>query len=239
MRARWFAVFLGCALLTVPLAVPLACGGTAGPSPVTPASSASTKASDDRSGFSDKDISAYRSNRLGLTMPLPDRAGWSITDRDDALAGWLQATHVKTSSIVRARKFEEGTAVGRHECELRAQLSGELPKDEQIEKKHFETLRDEAVHRPKGWDGRRWVAFEPRPGGKLGGHVFLMAGKGRTCLVVHASLEVKSDTEANELADRLELFDARVVLAVTVDSAEAPGPISPDFPKLPPTPGVP
>jgi hypothetical protein len=30
-----------------------------------------------------------------------------------------------------------------------------------------------------------------------------------------------------------------VVLGITVDSAEAPGTLSPDFPKLPPTPGVP
>jgi len=217
----------------------IACGGAQPEPSPPPKPSASVKPTDDRSGFADKNVTNYRSNRLGLTLPLPDRAAWIITDRDDTLGGWLQANHPATNSVVRVHRYDETTAVGRQECEMRARLSGELPKDEEIQKKHYETLHDDVVKRPKGWDGRRWVAIEPRPLGKVAGHVFLIAGHARQCLVVHAIAEVKSDLEANDLADRLELFDARVVLGITVDSAEPPGMLSPDFPKLPPTPGVP
>ena len=178
----------------------------------------------------------YRSDRFGLSLPLPDLPAWTIVDRADAEAGWLVATHSATGTRVRVRRYEETALVGRRECQTRAQLAGELPNDDAILGGGFETLEDEAVHRPTGWDGWRWVAYDSRPGGALEGHVFLVAGRKQSCLVVHVVSEVHSDAEVNELADRLELFRSRVVSAVTVDRAAEPGDPRLD---LPPTPFAP
>jgi len=209
-----------------------ACGGAPAPvAPTAPTPAASTKP-DDGSGFAQSEFKPYRSDRFGVIVPLPDRAAWSIVDRDDQHGGWMVATHPPTGTVVRVRRFEETTLVGRRECELRAQFAGELPKQEALDEGRYTTLVDEPLHRPKGWDGRRWVAFEPMPGGRLAGHVVLVSGHQRICLVVHVRTEVKGDTEAEGLADRLELFSSRVVGAVSVDRAKEPEPLLPS-PKAP------
>ncbi|GAC1352833.1 MAG: hypothetical protein NVS3B20_12260 [Polyangiales bacterium] len=217
-----------------------ACAGTA-PSKVisTPSVPESERVIvEDHSGFESKGFGAYRSDRLGITVPLPDRDGWSISDRDDAAFGWLVATHPPTGTVVRARRFEETSLVGRLECEVRAQLIGELPKEEARESGKFETLADEPIRRPKGWDGRRWVAIETNSV-ELRGHVFLVTGRAHSCLVVHVIAKVRSDIAVNDLADRLELFASRVVGQVAADRAEEPRGISPVFPNAPPPRDVP
>ncbi|GAC1537263.1 MAG: hypothetical protein NVS3B10_01520 [Polyangiales bacterium] len=218
----------------------LGCGGAAPTVAAPTAAPAPAKAVvDDRSGFEGHDVGFVRSERLGLTLPLPDRSGWSIVDRDDASSGWLVATHAVTLTVVRVHRYEETSLVGRRECELRAILVGELPRAETRAAQGFETLSDEPLHRPKGWDAWRYVAFQPAAAGKLVGHVFLVAGRAHSCLVVHVHAEVHADAQADALADRLELFASKVVAAIVVDRAEEPGALRPEFPDLPPTPGVP
>lgn len=213
----------------------VACGGTqpppAAPPPKKPAPSAST---DDKSGFVQADFGAYRSERFGISVPLPDRATWTIVDREDQNGGWVVATHAATGTVVRMRRFEETMLVGRLECELRAQLIGELPrKDAMEEGGKYTTLVDEPLHRPLGWDGRRWVAFETKPGGRLGGHVVLVAGHQHSCVIVHVLTEVRGDSEADALADRLELFSSRTISGVAADRAKEPDPLIPLPPKKP------
>lgn len=214
-------------------AMPIACGSP--PPATTPASpppkASATSANDDKSGFAQRDFTTYRSDRFGIGIPLPDRASWTIVDRDDQNGGWLVATHPATATVLRARRFEETTLVGRRECELRARFTGELPKQEAIDDGRFQTLADEPLHRPLGWDGHRWVAFESRPGGKLVGHAFLVSGHSHACLVVHVIAEVKGDTDADALADRLELFSSRTIGMVTADRAKEPDPLIPEPPK--------
>jgi len=210
-----------------------ACGGSKPPIAPAPARKpAATSSSDDRSGFVQADFGAYRSERFGISVPLPDRATWTVVDREDQNGGWVVATHAATGTIVRVRRFEETILVGRRECEARAHLIGELPRPEIIDEgSHFTTLVDEPIHRPAGWDGRRWVAFEPKPGGRLGGHVMLVSGHQHSCLIVHVLMEVKGDTEADALADRLELFSSRTISGVTADRAKEPDPLLPLPPK--------
>ncbi|MEO7094217.1 MAG: hypothetical protein ABI175_13260, partial [Polyangiales bacterium] len=132
----------------------VACGGA--PAAVTPnAKPKTTKPpADDRSGFDGKDVTFYRSDRLGLYLPLPDRAAWTLVDEDKKESGWLVATHAPTTTVLRVRRYEETSLVGRRECEQRATLSGELPRaDERGEEKGWQTLEDEPVRSPKGWDG--------------------------------------------------------------------------------------
>ncbi len=205
----------------------VACGGAVQKPPPPPAKPVPAAVTDDRSGFAQADFGVVRSDRFGLSFPLPDRATWQVVDRDDQNGGWVVATHAATRTVVRARRYAETTLVGRKECEMRATLVGALPKAEAIEDGHYTTLVDEPLHRPKGWDGRRWVAFEPRSGGKLAGHVVLTSGRAHSCLILQVTTEVKSDTDSEALADRLELFSSRTVGGVTVDTAKEPDPIMP------------
>lgn len=231
MREQHLPSFRAAALLGAALLA--ACGGAPtapkGPTEAKPAASAKP---DDGSGFAQGELTPVRSDRFGVTVPLPARAAWTVVDRDDQQGGWMVASHPPTGTVVRVRRYDETTLVGRRECELRAQLAGELPRQEAIDEGRFTTLVDEPLHRPKGWDGRRWVGFEPLPGGRLAGHVILVSGRQRACLVVHVRTEVKGDTDAEALADRLELFSSRVVGAVTVDRAKEPEPLLP-LPKAP------
>jgi len=211
-----------------------ACGPSKPPvQPPPPTKPAAPTVSDDKSGFAQADFNPYRSERFGISIPLPDRATWTIVDRQEQNGGWMVAKHPPTGTIVRMRRFEETILVGRHECEVRAQMIGELPRPEAMEEgAHYTTLVDEPVHRPAGWDGRRWVAFEPKPGGRLGGHVMLVSGHQHSCLIVHVLTEVKADTEADALADRLELFSSRTISGVAADHAKEPDLLLP----LPPPP---
>ncbi len=234
MIARVCSTSLVGAALVASLSCATGCGAPpakAPPAPEAPKPATSASVSDDKSGFAQKDFGVYRSARLGLSIPLPDRAQWTVEDRADRNSGWLVATHPPTSTTLRVRTFDETTLVGRLECEMRARLVGELPKEQLVDAGKYQTLVDEPLHRPKGWDARRWVAFEPRTGGALAGHVYLMAGRAHTCLVVHAETTVPSDTHAEALADRLELLASRSVGAVTVDTAELPELPMPEPPK--------
>jgi hypothetical protein len=210
--------------------------GSAGAAPKTSANaSPSTNKPapvDDKSGFEGKEIGVYRSDRLGLELPLLERPAWTIVDRDDDNGGWLVATHARTHTVVRVRRYAETTLVGRMECSARAMLVGELPRDDLRVSEGWETLSDEPLHRPKGWDGWRWVAFQPVAGGKILGHVFLIAGRAHDCLVVHVRAE-SMDAQADALADRLEQFASRVVPMIAVDRAAEPEMIKPEIPGVP------
>ena len=223
------------ALVAVVAIFGVACGGTqpnvAPPPTPKPAASSSN---DDRSGFAQADFGTYRSERFGVTFPLPDRATWTIVDQENQNGGWVIATHPPTGTIVRMRRFEETMLVGRHECEMRAQLIGELPRPEVIEEGvKYSTIVDEPLHRPMGWDARRWVALEPLPGGRLGGHAMLISGHQHSCLIVHVRAEVKGDSETMALADRLELFSSRTISGVTADRAKEPDPLQLPLPPKP------
>lgn len=214
----------GARLAAATTALVLSACSPAAPPPSSPAPVASKAPppEGDRSGFAGATFSSYHSARIGLTVPLPDKPAWQISDLEAVAGGWLVATHPPTGTVVRARRFDDvAPVVGVKECEQRAVTVGELPSAAEIEKRGYETLSDELLHRPKGWDGRRWVAFEPSSSG-LGGHVFLVAGRARACLVVHVIARVKGDHEAAALADRLELFASRVVGLVSVDQAAPP-----------------
>ena len=231
-----FAKLLACSALCASL---VACGGGATPAAVAPNKQVKPRpAADDRSGFDGKEVTFYRSDRLGLYLPLPDRGAWSIVDEDLQESGWLVATHAATTTVVRVHRYQETSLVGRRECEQRATLSGELPRaEERGEDKGWQTLEDEPVRNPKGWDGWRWVSFEPAPGGSLIGHVYLVAGRSHGCLVVHVVTRVRTDTDMDPLADRLELFAQRIVPGITLDRAAEPDDLEPKLPNMPPTPG--
>lgn len=224
-------------VISIAAAIAMGCGAPgAQPPPAAPTNATSkTVALEDKSGFEGTTLGLYRSDRFGVEIPLPDRSSWTVVDRDDTNGAWLVAKHAATSTVLRMRKYAETSLVGRRECEERALLVGELPGDDVRASQGWETLSDESIHRPKGWDGWRWVAFQPAPNGKLFGHVFLIAGRAHDCLVVHVRAEASGDTQADALADRLEYFASRIVPLISVDRAAEPEMIKPNFPNGAPT----
>jgi hypothetical protein len=216
----FFATALSGALL-VPL---LACGPSEPARAPAPSTSRVAPAS-----FSNADLARYHSARIGVSFPLPDRAQWTITDRDDLNGGWLVAQHAPTSTQLRARRWDAGIAVTRIDCESHAREIGELPKPAEIERR-FETLSDEIVTAPKGWDGREWTATETTAGGHVIGHVYLFTAKRRSCVIVHATTEA-SDAAYAELADRLEILSSRVVGGIMAEPDASPLSLPP--PRLP------
>jgi hypothetical protein len=209
------------------------CGGAPPAPPSTPqtAKPPPPPQQDDKSGFAGRDFTNYRSDRFGMTVPLPDKAAWVITDRDDQNGGWMIATHAGTATTLKLRRFDETILAGRHECEMRARFQGVLPKPGDVEEGRYQMLADEPLRRPVGWDGHRWIGFEPVAGGRLVGHVVLAAGKGHSCLVVSLVTEVKSDGDTEALADRLELLSSRTVASISADSAKEPDMIPVEPPK--------
>lgn len=214
-RATLVLVVAASAALFAPLT---ACGGGA---PVARAPAASSSAHRPWGGFSDADFARYHSPRLGVSFPLPERPAWAVADRDDLNGGWLVAKHTGSSTTVRARRWDAGIRVTRLDCEARAREIGELAKPAEVDKR-FETLSDETVSQPRGWDARHWVATETSPDGRLVGHVYLFSARKRSCLIVHATTDAASDLAYAELADRLELLSSRVVGGVLAEAEGSP-----------------
>lgn len=211
--ALWCVLSLACA---APLA---ACGGGAPKGAVAPAPS--TRPATPWGRFSDADLARYHSARIGVSFLLPERPAWAITDRDDADGGWLVARHAPSSTVLRARRWDSGIPISRLDCEAHAIEIGELPKPADADKR-FETLSDQTVSQPKGWDARHWVATETTPDGRVVGHVFLLSARKRSCFIVHARTDAASEASYGELADRLELLSSRVVGAIAVEPGASP-----------------
>ncbi len=223
-RATLVLAVASSAALFAPLT---ACGGGA---PAARAPAASSSSARPWGGFRDAELARYHSQRLGVSFPLPDRAAWAVSDRDDLNGGWLVAKHVASSTTVRARRWDAGLRVTRLDCEARAREIGELPTAAEVDRR-FETLSDDTVSQPRGWDARHWVATETAPDGRLVGHVYLFSARKRSCLIVHATTEAASELAYTELADRLELLSSRVIGGVM---AEAEGsPLTLPAPRLP------
>lgn len=216
-RAR-ASLALAAALSGLALAPLTACGGGGAPVARAPAASSSQRP---WGRYSDADLARYHSARVGASFLLPDRPTWAITDREDAEGGWLVARHAASSTVLRARRWDSGIPISRLDCEARAIEIAELPKPAEADKR-FETLSDQIVSQPKGWDARHWVATEASPDGRLVGHVFLVSARKRTCLIVHARTDAASELGYAELADRLELLSSRVVGGITVEPGASP-----------------
>ncbi len=213
------AALLFAATASLALLAPLAgCGGAPPPPARAPAPSTSQRP---WGAFTDAELSRYHSQRIGVSFPLPDRPAWSISDSDERSGGWLVAKHLRSSTTLRARRWDSSRPVTRLDCEAHAREIGELPKAVEIDKR-FETLSDENVSAPRGWEARQWVATESTPDGRVVGHVFLFTARRRACLIVHAQTEAASEVGYGELADRLELLSSRVVGGIMAEPEASP-----------------
>ena len=230
MRASRATLVLAVASWAAPCALFAALPACGGGAPVAHAPAPSSSGPKPWGGFTDADFARYHSARVGVSFPLPDRAAWSVSDRDDLDGGWLVARHGASSTTLRVRRWDAGLRVTRLDCEAHAREIGELARPADVDKR-FETLSDETVAQPRGWDARHWVATETTPDGRLVGHVYLFSARRRSCLIVHATTDAASDLAYAELADRLELLSSRVVGGILAEAEGSPLTLPP--PRLP------
>ena len=83
------------------------------------------------------------------------------------------------------------------------------------------TIDDQLVAQPAGFDARSWVAVEAPLGAHKGwtGHAFLFAAQMHRCIVVHFTTEIARESERDALMARLLLVQTKLFPRLTVDAA--------------------
>lgn len=98
----------------------------------------------------------FRSERFGLTIPLPDGRAWRIDDRTGT---WLSATHDATSSTLAVRAWRGSGIASRRRCEEEARVRRKIP-----DLTGADIVEQRAVNAPAGFDTYVEVAIlAPRP----------------------------------------------------------------------------
>lgn len=150
----------------------------------------------------DVDWGRFRSQRQGLSLPLPDGKTWRIDDHSDR---WLEAVHPPTATRIRARTWIAPKPVSREHCEAQARsFAPDLPVIEGAA-----ALDDRISHdlfAPDFTSRVRVGIGEADPvSGVLEGHVLVFGAAGRRCVAFALSTRVQGPKGAEELADRLEI----------------------------------
>lgn len=153
----------------------------------------------------------YRSNRLALTLALPDGARWRI---DDHSSPELVATHAATRSRVLVAVFRATEPVGRAQCEALARARNLLPPEP------LQTLDDEVTTTQENFDTRVRVALRPGTGPEqpIVGDVMAIGGFLRKCYVFDFSTEVAGAADEPALSSRLAFARTRILGGLALDS---------------------
>ena len=201
------------------LALLTGCGPRALLPPPAPSKPMATAFGDDA-----KPLPRYRSKRLGLSLPLPDGAAWSI---DDHSRPELVATHAATSSKVVVAVIRTDQIVGRAQCEDLARARKLVAAD------GLRTLEDEIGVTQETFDTDIRIALETEtsPERPLVGHVMAFGGFLRKCYVFDFVTQVGDASQEPVLSARLAFARARILGGLELDSfgavvrdAAAPGP---------------
>jgi hypothetical protein len=172
------------------------------PAPATPAAAA----------FPDdaKALPRYHSNRLALSLPLPDGRVWRI---DDHSAPELVATHAPTHSRIVVAILRADELVGRSQCEDLARSNKLVPRGE------LHTLETEVAITQQTFDTRIEVAVAPGsgPDEALMGYVMAFGGFLRKCYVFVFSTEVERAADEPVLSSRLAFARARILRGLELD----------------------
>ena len=155
----------------------------------------------------------FHSNRFQLAMALPEGKTWRIDDHRNAA---LVATHPPTQSRLALRSSFSSEWMNDTKCEETAREWGEVPPT-----LNANTIDDQLVAQPAGFDARSWVAVEAPLGAHKGwtGHAFLFAAQMHRCIVVHFTTEIARESERDALMARLLLVQTKLFPRLTVDAA--------------------
>ncbi len=205
-------------LLVIPIALSLsACGAAQSKAPPVTAERSGVRALE-----LSEEVAPFHSDRLELTIPLPDRDSWRLLD---PAGGDLVLSHPPTRSRITVAFFADPELVSRQKCEERARDRKLVPGGA------LTTVEDSVVSGPDDFDTRIWVALEPgaTPDAPLVGHVMAFGGFLRKCLVFHFSSAVDSARDEDVLSERLAVARTRILAKIALDPfdrapRQAPGP---------------
>ena len=147
----------------------------------------------------------------GHASSLPDGKAWTI---DDHTKPFLFATHEASQSSLVVRAWSDDDLMSRQRCETRTRELGIFPDAE------LETVADDHVTEPAGYDTRLWIAIDPRGSRGLVGHVIAVGGYVRRCIFFHFETVVPAGKE-DVLTSRLALARARIWKGLELGSIQA------------------
>jgi hypothetical protein len=161
-------------------------------------------------------LARYRSNRIAVSLPLPDGRTWRI---DDHSRPELVASHAPTRSTVTVSVFHADDLVGRTQCEALARARGIVPTGD------LRTLENEVAYTQQTFDTRVWVAVAPSgaPDGSLHGYVMAFGGFLRKCFAFVFSTEVDAASQEPALAARLAFARARILGGLVLEPFDEVG----------------
>ncbi len=198
------------------VAVPLACAPVA-PPPVVPAPAVAPPT------LSDADWGRFRSERQGLSIPLPEGKLWRI---DDHSSSWLDAVHPPTQSRVRARAWLEPKPVNQAGCQAEARrFAPDLPvPSEGSVVDQFESSDMFA----SGFASRVVVGIDDADpkSGEVGGYVLAVGVEGRRCIAMVFTAR-GTGAKGEVLGERLGLGTRIVESTVYLSRLPGEGPLEP------------
>ena len=147
-----------------------------------------------------------RSQRFQLSLPLPDRAGWSLEKEEGS--SFLVMQHASTASTLIVRRWREQAPMNRARCEEAARLIRDLPAREG-------QLASEYLDVPPGFDTRVDVGAEDGPPGPQG-WLLAFGASGRRCFAFVYTTTATGPTAEQVVADRLAVIQTMVLARVVI-----------------------
>ncbi|HHH28705.1 MAG TPA: hypothetical protein ENK57_10230 [Polyangiaceae bacterium] len=142
------------------------------------------------------------SQRLQLSIPLPDRPGWLIVREKGS---FLVLDHAATGSRLVVRIWQEGENMSRERCEDVTRLIRDVPTVERV-------IDERVIEVPEGFDTAVRVGFStPRatgvpPTAPIAGHVLAFGASARWCFAFVYSTEADGPAAERTIGDRLAVI---------------------------------
>ncbi len=150
------------------------------------------------------------SPRLGLSIPLPDRSGWTLTREKSS---FVVFEHTATRSRLQLSMWREDVRMNRERCEERARLLRDLPT------RLGATIASRFLDVPEGFDTRVDVGFDATGDeAPLAGWVVAFGGLGRECFALAFTTTALGDDAERIVGDRLA-----VIQTLTLEGLERRG----------------
>ncbi|MBW2454203.1 MAG: hypothetical protein JRI68_06825 [Deltaproteobacteria bacterium] len=149
------------------------------------------------------------SKRLQLSLPLPDRRGWTLERQGSS---FLVMHHAATSSTLEVRVWREPENMNRSRCEQKARLVRDLPLRGQEINRRLEEL-------PSRFDSQVDVGFTAGAATEpLGGYVLAFGASARRCFAFAYSTTAAGPGAEQIVADRLVSIDGLTLAGVELRS---------------------
>jgi hypothetical protein len=147
-----------------------------------------------------------RSQRFQLSLPLPDRAGWSLDPEKGS--SFLVMRHAATASTLVVRRWLAQAPMNRARCEEAVRLIRDLPAREG-------ELASRFLDVPPGFDTRVDVGAAAGPEGPQG-WLLAFGASGRRCFAFVYTTEATGPDAEQVVGDRLAVIQTMVLERIVV-----------------------